>query len=92
MTLSPSTNLIHPNAWGELKNYNYAWLWWVGEIGGHAMFMAYGFGGQFVVNFPDLDLVVVSTARWEVDPDTSTTQEFAIFAIIADYIVRSTEE
>lgn len=91
MTLSPSTNLIQPNAWGELKNYNYAWLWWVGEIGGHATFLAYGYGGQFVVSFPDLQMVVVSTARWDVDPDMSTVQEWAILALIANYIVRSAE-
>ncbi len=89
LTLSPSTDFTHPNEWGGLKNYNYAYLWWLGEIGGHEMYMAYGYGGQFVVVFPDLNLVVVSTAANLVDPDTSTTQEFAIFDIIARYIVPS---
>ena len=89
LTLSPSTNLTHPNEWGELKNYNYAYLWWLGQIGGYDIFMAYGYGGQFVVCFPDLDLIVVSTAKSEVDPDTSTVQEFAIFDIIANYIAQS---
>ncbi len=25
LTLSPSTNYTHPNQWGDLKNYNYAY-------------------------------------------------------------------
>jgi CubicO group peptidase (beta-lactamase class C family) len=91
LTLSPSTNFTHPNEWGEFKNYNYAYLWWLGEMGGQDMFMAYGYGGQFVVVFPDLSLVVVSTAPNQVDPDTSTVQEWAIFDIIAHYIVPAAE-
>lgn len=87
LTLTPSTNLTHPNQWGEFKNYNYAYLWWLGEVGGEEIFMAYGYGGQFVIVFPALNMVVVSTARNQVDPDTSTVQEWAIFDIIANYIV-----
>lgn len=88
LTLSPSTN-NGPNEWGAWKNYNYAYLWWLGQFNGYDVFMAYGYGGQFVVCFPDLNLMVVSTADQEVDPDTSTVQEWAIFDIIADYIVPS---
>lgn len=89
LTLSPSTDLPHPNEWGEFKNYNYAYLWWLGQIGGYDMYMGYGYGGQFVVVFPSLNLIVVSTARNEVDPDTSTIQEWEIFDIIADFIIPS---
>ena len=91
LTLSPSTNFTHPNEWGEFKNYNYAHLWWLGEFGGHAVYLAYGYGGQFVAAFPDLNLVVVSTAPGQVDPPTSTVQEMAIFEIIAHYIVPAVE-
>jgi CubicO group peptidase (beta-lactamase class C family) len=33
-SLSPSTNNTHPNEWGAFKNYNYAHLWWLGQING----------------------------------------------------------
>jgi CubicO group peptidase (beta-lactamase class C family) len=89
LTLSPSTALTHPNEWGAFKNYNYAYLWWLGQINAHGMFMAYGYGGQFVVVFPALDLIVVSTASHQVDPDASTVQELALFEIIASYILPS---
>jgi CubicO group peptidase (beta-lactamase class C family) len=84
-TLSPSTN-NKPNSWGAFKNYNYAWLWWLGEIHNYPMFMAYGYGGQFIIVFPTLNLIVVSTATYLVDGDTSTVQEWAIFDIIDRYI------
>ena len=89
LTLSPSTNLNHPNEWGAYKNYNYAYLWWLGQMKEQDLFMGYGYGGQFVVVFPDLNLIVVSTAKHQVDPETSTVQEWAIFDIIATYILSS---
>jgi CubicO group peptidase (beta-lactamase class C family) len=88
-TLSASTNLTHPNEWGAYRNYNYAYLWWLGQINDYDLFMAYGYGGQFVVVFPALNLIVVSTARNNVDPDVSTIQEWAIFDIISRYILTS---
>jgi CubicO group peptidase (beta-lactamase class C family) len=91
LTLSPSTDFEHPNEWGAYKNYNYAYLWWLGQMGGHDLFMGYGYGGQLVVVFPDLDLIVVSTANNNVDPDTSNVQEWALFDIITSYILRSVE-
>ena len=89
LTLSPSTNFTHPNEWGAFKNYDYAYLWWLGQIENYDMFMGYGYGGQFVVVFPSLNLIIVSTAKNQVDPDASTVQEWAIFDIIADYILPS---
>jgi hypothetical protein len=54
--------------------------------------MAYGYGGQFIVNFPGLNLIVVSTAKNLVDPDTSTIQEWAIFDIISKHILPAVSE
>lgn len=87
LTLSASTNFNHPNEWGAYKNYNYGYLWWLGQINGCDLFMGYGYGGQLVVVFPDLSLIVVSTANNLVDGATSTVQEWAIFDIISEYIV-----
>jgi CubicO group peptidase (beta-lactamase class C family) len=56
------------------------------EIYNYPMFMAYGYGGQFIIVFPTLNLIVVSTATYLVDGDTSTVQEWAIFDIIDRYI------
>jgi CubicO group peptidase (beta-lactamase class C family) len=86
LTLSPSTNFTHPNQYGAFKNYNYAYLWWLGQIGGYNIFMGLGYAGQFVIVFPDLNLIVVSTANNQVYPDSADSQEMAIFDIIDKYI------
>lgn len=88
-SLSPSTNLIHPNEWGSWKNYNYACLWWLGQFSDVDSFMGYGYGGQFVIVFPSLNLIVVTTAKNDVPPETTNTQEWAIFDIVNEYILAS---
>ena len=40
----------------------YGYGWWVDEIGGHTACFAWGFGGQYVLVFRDLDLVVAATS------------------------------
>lgn len=59
------------------------------DYGGYDIFTGYGYGGQFVIVFTELNLIVVSTARHKVDPDTSTHQEWSIFDIRAKYILPS---
>ena len=88
-SLSPSTDFTHPNEWGSWKNYNYAYLWWLGQFSGYDSFMGYGYGGQFVIVFPDLNLIVVTTAKNEVPPETTTTQEWALFDLVNKYILTS---
>lgn len=89
LSLSPSTDLTHPNAWGSWKNYNYAYLWWLGQFSEYDSFMGYGYGGQLIIVFPDLSLIVVSTAKNEVPPETTTEQEWALFDLVNDYILAS---
>jgi len=88
-SLSPSTDFTHPNEWGSWKNYNYAYLWWLGQFSEYDSFMGYGYGGQFVIVFPDLNLIVVTTAKNEVPPETTTTQEWALFDLVNKYILTS---
>jgi CubicO group peptidase (beta-lactamase class C family) len=73
--------------WGDLHNFNYGYLWWLGEIKDHQVFLALGHGGQFILNFPDLNLIVVATADWKLDWDIADQHERAILSIVANYIV-----
>ncbi|MCB1053719.1 MAG: serine hydrolase, partial [Acidobacteria bacterium] len=41
---------------GALENINYGYLWWLGSGSGHPMQLGWGWGGQFIATFPDLDL------------------------------------
>ncbi|MFC1550290.1 serine hydrolase domain-containing protein [Candidatus Neomarinimicrobiota bacterium] len=74
-------------SWGSLHNYNYSYLWWLGEIGGYEVFLAIGYGGQFIINFPELDMIVVSTAKEELSWNDADVQERAILKIVADHII-----
>ncbi len=47
----------------------YGYLWWVSTAGPYASFYAIGYGGQTIYVIPDLDVVLVTTARWDVPPD-----------------------
>jgi CubicO group peptidase (beta-lactamase class C family) len=78
----------NPNlSWGDLKNYNYGYLWWMGELSGFRVYFALGHGGQFVLNVPDLDMIVVSTADPNFDWDVADEHERAILHIIAAYVL-----
>ncbi len=75
------------NNLGDLKNVNYGYLWWLGELNNHAVFLAVGYGGQFVITFPDMNMIVVTTADNEVTWNTSDQHIGFILNIVADYIV-----
>jgi len=85
-SLTNYTNFTSSN-WGDLHNVNYGYLWWLGEIKNLEVFLAIGYGGQFVINFPNLNLIIVSTAEWRLGWDTADQHERAILSIVADYIV-----
>ena len=42
----------------------YGYLWWIGRDQGRDFYFANGYGGQFILVAPDLDLVVVATSGW----------------------------
>jgi CubicO group peptidase (beta-lactamase class C family) len=71
--------------WGVLKEYNYGHLWWLGKINGYEMYWALGYGGQMVITFPDLNLIVVTTAGYDIGWDVD--QERPILEVVSKYIL-----
>ncbi len=53
------------SAYGPLRQYTYGYLWWLEEGQAEPAYLAWGFGGQFIYVVPALDLVVVTTTRWQ---------------------------
>ena len=51
-------------SYGQVDGVGYGYLWWTLD-GSPAAFLAWGFGGQFILVAPSLDLVVVTTTDWE---------------------------
>lgn len=65
----------------------YGYLWWVYDKGGHPYYFANGYGGQFIVVVPDLELVVVATNKWrDVGNKADENWYETIFLIIEEII------
>lgn len=75
--------------WGALTDYNYGYLWWLGKINGHALFMAMGMGGQYIMVFPGQNLIVVTTANKNVGWDNN--QELPILEMVSKYILAAVQ-
>jgi CubicO group peptidase (beta-lactamase class C family) len=58
---------VVPKKWvlESLKNYGegYGYHVWITQIKNFDGFMAAGYGGQFIVGFPELDLIIVITSN-----------------------------
>jgi CubicO group peptidase (beta-lactamase class C family) len=80
---------LENNDWGNLHDLNYGYLWWLGEIKGYKTFQAMGYGGQLVVCFPKLSMIVVSTSRTNVSWSASDQHIAAIIDIIAEQVIPS---
>jgi CubicO group peptidase (beta-lactamase class C family) len=53
--------------WDGDREYGYGW--WIQDIGGHRACFAWGYGGQYIFVFRELDLVVVVTSATTVSED-----------------------
>ncbi|MCU0377364.1 MAG: beta-lactamase family protein [Bacteroidales bacterium] len=73
--------------WGALTDYNYGYLWWLGKINGHSLFMAMGMGGQYIMVFPGQNLIVVTTANKNIGWDNN--QELPIIEVVSQYILEA---
>jgi CubicO group peptidase (beta-lactamase class C family) len=51
-----------PNATSPWNGHRYGYLWWSDRWGGRTAHFAWGYGGQYVVVVPSLDLVIVATS------------------------------
>jgi CubicO group peptidase (beta-lactamase class C family) len=72
------------SSWGPVQRVSYGFLWWLAAAGDVDIYMALGWGGQFVVCVPTLDLVVATNARWQVNADQADAQERAILEVIVE--------
>jgi CubicO group peptidase (beta-lactamase class C family) len=54
---------VAPHAAGEPDKGEYGYQWWVWSFGGHEVYYALGYAGQFVFAVPDLELVVAIASK-----------------------------
>jgi len=66
----------------------YGYLWWIGEGGGNRFYLANGFGGQFILVAPQLDLVVVAQSHWRgMTWDDAGSQWYQVLRLIVEEIL-----
>lgn len=67
------------SVWDPTREYGLGW--WVQEIGGQRACFAWGFGGQYILIFPTLELVVTATSSTTVS-DERHGHRAALFDLI----------
>lgn len=71
----------------HFEDFGYGYQWWLAKAGGYDVYFALGHGGQVIVNVPELDMVIVTTADWEVSPEVSGFQINAMLNLIDNFIL-----
>jgi CubicO group peptidase (beta-lactamase class C family) len=60
---------FEPRGRSRISGREYGYGWWIRDIAGRKAHYAWGFGGQYIVLVPSLDLTVVSTSAATVSED-----------------------
>lgn len=71
------------SAGGDPEEAAYGYHWWATHVVGDAAFFAAGYGGQYIYVVPARDLVVVTTARWQLPP----AETLELHPLIAEVVV-----
>jgi CubicO group peptidase (beta-lactamase class C family) len=79
-----SADILPPVGGGRL---GYADLWWLGQAGGRPCIFAWGYGGQYILIVPDLDLVVVATATWQGLGNAAYTDATIIMSFLVNGVL-----
>jgi CubicO group peptidase (beta-lactamase class C family) len=91
----PTTQVV-PRKWIErsfvprgvspISGNRYGYGWWMRELAGHQSYFAWGFGGQYIILVPDLDLVVVTTSASTVAEDRRSHRR-TLFELVEDLVI-----
>jgi CubicO group peptidase (beta-lactamase class C family) len=60
---------FEPRGRSRISGREYGYGWWMREMAGRQVYYAWGFGGQFIILVPSLDLVVVTTSAATISDD-----------------------
>jgi CubicO group peptidase (beta-lactamase class C family) len=74
------------SAWDPTREYGYGW--WIQDVGGYRACFAWGYGGQYIFTFQDLETVVVVTSS-PVSSDERRSYRRRLFALIREHILEA---
>ena len=69
-----------------ISGQRYGYGWWMRDLAGHQAYFAWGFGGQYVIIVPDLELVIVTTSASTVAEDRRTHRR-TLFELVEDLVI-----
>ena len=75
-----------PRGVSRISGQRYGYGWWMRELAGHQAYFAWGFGGQYIILVPDLQLVVVTTSASTVAEDRRSHRR-TLFELVEDLVV-----
>jgi CubicO group peptidase (beta-lactamase class C family) len=64
----------------------YGYGWWIRDLAGYRAYYAWGFGGQYIIVVPDLQLVVATTSSAAVAEDRRSHRR-TVFGLVEQLIV-----
>ncbi|UCH96782.1 MAG: serine hydrolase [Candidatus Aminicenantes bacterium] len=86
------TDSVHQNwTWAEVTEGGYGYLWWLYTINGIRTYCAVGYGGQYIILVPLLNMIVVTTSDGQVNAQAASRQGETIRQFIAHYILAPTK-
>jgi CubicO group peptidase (beta-lactamase class C family) len=82
-----STSFHVPTTWSAapIQKTGYGYLWFTGNLNGHPVAWAWGYGAQFAVVVPSLRLAVTTTAT-NPHPRDLNAQTNAVMAVVAQIV------
>jgi CubicO group peptidase (beta-lactamase class C family) len=74
-------------SWGDMSEMGYGSLWWTGTLGGYSFYCALGHGGQYILVFPEAEMIVVTNSFSNLGFDDADVQERAVATLVKDHIL-----
>ncbi|WP_332879526.1 serine hydrolase domain-containing protein [Massilia sp. S19_KUP03_FR1] len=71
---------------GALENIGYGNLWWSGTMAGFSVNLAWGYGGQFALIVPKLNLAIATSAEQNFPYATADAHETSILNLIGRFL------
>jgi CubicO group peptidase (beta-lactamase class C family) len=72
--------------WDPSREYGYGW--WIQEVGGRRACFAWGHGGQYILTFRDLDLVVVVTSTTSASEERHEYRD-RLLRVVGEHVVQA---
>jgi hypothetical protein len=64
-------------------------MWWTAQWNADSLFLAAGFGGQFIICVPRYDLVVVITSNLYCTDAEADQRHLALLEIVGTHVLRA---